>query len=116
MTHKIIFFEKANFHGNSYVLTQTDDDLTGHHLEEIKSLIVIKGSWEVWETKNNTGSDPAKEMMNVSPSHGPNSDGCYPDFAVSGTLSSSPKSARPIPTNTISDSKKGSTLIININQ
>lgn len=75
---KIIVFNKQNFNGNdTLVVTDSLPSLKGTGINnDISSVIVIEGSWQLCEHPDYQGTDWV-----VAPNGGPNQDGCYPSYS-----------------------------------
>lgn len=75
---KIIVFDKQNFEGkHTKWYTENIQSLKGSHLNnDISSIIVISGTWVLYEHINYEGNS-----WTVSNSGGPTGDGCYPTYS-----------------------------------
>lgn len=75
---KIIAFAKQNFEGNNTMVSTTNVPslkTTGLN-NDISSIIVISGTWVLYEHINYAGNS-----WTVSNSGGPTEDGCYPTYS-----------------------------------
>lgn len=74
---KIIVFDKQNFEGkNTQIYNDNVESLKGTGLNnDISSIIVISGTWELYEHINYEG-----KSWTVSDSGGPTQDGTYPTY------------------------------------
>ncbi len=84
---KIILFDEFEYKSECIQITKETPEMTAEVNDAISSLIVIEGTWELFEHADYQGN-----CWVVQEDGGPDGDGCYPklaeEFGTKNTISS----------------------------